>query len=331
MVLLVPTVGGLLSFRVHTFATVEPASDFVESLSPPELREGLVAFWVLQSPPDPNAEASTSVEVVVLVRDPEREDHVHLTSFVDMESAESFVRLEVRKGLDLQQVLVYWAALVSVEADGAGSVRLSPSMPPSTAVDISVQEEEAAAALAQEEAAAALVREGAAAALVREEAAAALVHEEEAAAALVREGAAAALVREGAAAALVREEAAAAAALVREEEAAAVQEAEEEAAVALVREAAAAALVREEAAAALVRDEAAAALVQEEAGAALVQEEEAGAALVQAEDDGEEEIGDREGPGIDEVVDEVRRVLEVKRWDKSSNLFGGFESPPGKF
>ncbi len=52
----------------------------------------------------------------------------------------------------------------------------------------------------------------------------------------------------------------------------------------------------------------------------------------QAEEDvGGEQIGDREGPGIDEVVDEVRRVLEAKRWDKSSNPFGGFDSPPGKF
>ncbi|MEE8369240.1 MAG: hypothetical protein V3S00_00565, partial [Dehalococcoidia bacterium] len=99
--LLVPTVGGLLSYEMRTFASVEPAEEYLQSLSPLELSDGIITFWALEPEPAYGRAIPKRTEAVVLVRDEMKADVMHLTSFLDMESAQSFVDQEAQRGLSL--------------------------------------------------------------------------------------------------------------------------------------------------------------------------------------------------------------------------------------
>ncbi len=52
---------------------------------------------------------------------------------MDVETAQAFARHEVKRGLGLSQVLVYWAACVGIEVDTLGRIQLWPSSPPAPA------------------------------------------------------------------------------------------------------------------------------------------------------------------------------------------------------
>ena len=52
-----------------------------------------------------------------MTRDPGRPGVIQLSSFVDMESAESFLRFEAERGLDLGRVMLYWALPVDISED----------------------------------------------------------------------------------------------------------------------------------------------------------------------------------------------------------------------
>ena len=131
LLLLVPNSVGPYSFQLFTFPETSSATAFVESTFPPSTNNGLIAFWALHERPQtlPNEGTNKVGETVVLIRDEVRMDIAQVFSFVDMESAHSFVRLEAQNGLSLQFVSVYWTLPVAIEADGEGFVRLTPEAP----------------------------------------------------------------------------------------------------------------------------------------------------------------------------------------------------------
>ncbi|MCH7522686.1 MAG: AAA family ATPase, partial [Chloroflexi bacterium] len=124
--------GAVLSFQLHSFTETESAAQFIQSRFPPGMKQGIFAFWAIQREPQqpPDAELRRTNDAVVMLRDPARPGVVELISCVDMASAQSLVRGEVREGLDLSLVMVYWAMPVAIETDENGIYRLSPSAPP---------------------------------------------------------------------------------------------------------------------------------------------------------------------------------------------------------
>lgn len=112
LLLLVPTESGL-SFGVLPFQDVEAARRYAQSNLPLCAHRHLVAFWTLQTPPGPNSQDHG--EAIVMIRHPRRPDVAQLFSFVDMDAAQLFLRQEVEGGLDLGQVMVYWAAPVEID------------------------------------------------------------------------------------------------------------------------------------------------------------------------------------------------------------------------
>lgn len=120
--LLVPDNAGVTSFRLKQFFAVEEAAEFIQTL--PSI-SGLHAFWGLHEQPA----ADTNGEAMVLIRATEGSQTVYVVSFVDLASALSFARFEVKRGMNPNLLLIYWAEIVDVDADETG-VHLSPDRPP---------------------------------------------------------------------------------------------------------------------------------------------------------------------------------------------------------
>ena len=119
LLLLIPTEGGF-AFRLFPFADEEALRAYIARHEP---QHGAIAFWALQSesPASPAVASEGRPEPVVLIRDATRTGLVNLYSFVDMESVNSFVREEAGNGLDLRNVLVYWASAVLIDASAWGT------------------------------------------------------------------------------------------------------------------------------------------------------------------------------------------------------------------
>src|SRR3989304_3789663 len=130
ILVMIPDVAGVSSFRVSTFPHAEAAAGFVTSLTRQQ-RERAHAFWALQEAPDggPDGDDSTG-EAMVLIRSSEGSDLMYVVSFLDIESAQSFARFEVKRGMHLGLILVYWASMVNVVLNDDG-VQLIPELPPS--------------------------------------------------------------------------------------------------------------------------------------------------------------------------------------------------------
>jgi hypothetical protein len=113
LLLLIPADGGL-SFRLFAFAGQEAAAAYIARLaSPIDSKPRHVAFRALHSPVVPEG-TTGPLEAVVLVRDAHRPGIVDLYSFVDMDSANAFLKQDGAHGRDLRHVLVYWAAPVQL-------------------------------------------------------------------------------------------------------------------------------------------------------------------------------------------------------------------------
>ena len=112
LLVLIPSEGGLY-FRLQAFLSVESATAYIEHHFPAQA-DRIVAFWALHRPYGPQGLDSTGepLEAVVMVRDIDRPGVVRLSSFVDMQSANAFVRAEAMRGLNLRLVLIFWAAPV---------------------------------------------------------------------------------------------------------------------------------------------------------------------------------------------------------------------------
>ena len=90
LVVMIPDVAGVSSFRLSTFTDAAAATRFILSLSRPQ-RERAHAFWALQAEPaDPLETEDNAGEAMVLIRSAEGSDLVYVVSFVDIESAQSF-------------------------------------------------------------------------------------------------------------------------------------------------------------------------------------------------------------------------------------------------
>src|SRR5205809_2418745 len=132
LVVMIPDVAGVSSFRLSKFPDAQAAARFIQSLSRPQ-RERAHAFWALQAEPaDPLDTEDNSGEAMVLIRSSEESDLVYVVSFVDIESAQSFARFEVKRGMHLGLILIYWASMVNVVLSD-DKVQLIPERPPRVA------------------------------------------------------------------------------------------------------------------------------------------------------------------------------------------------------
>ncbi len=134
---LVSDASGRASFKTHTFADAESATDFVLYWFPNQSEGGIISFWAMTHEPtfgldDPSESAA---EPLVMIRDVTRDGVVYLFSFSDIESAQAFLREEVQHGTDLAAMMLYWAVPVRMEADPWGKMMLTPSLPPGTIRD----------------------------------------------------------------------------------------------------------------------------------------------------------------------------------------------------
>src|SRR5438132_8125722 len=129
LVVMIPDVAGVSSFRLTTFTDAQAAARFIVSLSRPQ-RERTHAFWALQREPADLLETEDNGgEAMVLIRSAEGSDLVYVVSFVDIESAQSFARFEVKRGMHLGLILIYWASMVNVIL-GDDKVQLIPERAP---------------------------------------------------------------------------------------------------------------------------------------------------------------------------------------------------------
>lgn len=130
LLVLVPYVAGVSSYRSHAFHDAPSAADFIQASVPPELRRGVLAFWALHRPPPSSSPGEG--EALVLIASPDGSGQIYVVSFVDLESAQSFARFEVKRGLDLSLLSIYWAQLVSI-SEGPEGIRIAPEEPPAAA------------------------------------------------------------------------------------------------------------------------------------------------------------------------------------------------------
>jgi len=156
LMVMVSDASGLASFQLHSFSGVEDAEAFIHNWTRGRLDQGIIPFWAFTLPPDPETiDQPLTVEPIVLIRDAERPGVVYPFSFVDIDTAQSFVRHEAQRGMDLSQALIYWAVCARIEVDTAGSLRLIPGNPPAVARNDPVEAAERliAAAFAEAQAA----------------------------------------------------------------------------------------------------------------------------------------------------------------------------------
>ena len=129
---LVSDASGRASFKTHTFADAESATDFVLYWFPNQSEGGIISFWAMTHEPSFGLDNSSesSAEPLVMIRDVTRDGVVYLFSFSDIESARAFLREEVQHGTDLASMMLYWAVPVRMEADPWGKMMLTPALPP---------------------------------------------------------------------------------------------------------------------------------------------------------------------------------------------------------
>ncbi|MCH8815894.1 MAG: hypothetical protein IH957_12540 [Chloroflexi bacterium] len=127
---LVPEIAGAPTYRVNRFPNVDEGTQFIDGSIAPISRPGAHIFWALHEGPSaagpPDGDKG---EALVLIRPARDEDTIHIVSFIDIESAQSFARFEVKRGLDLGLLMIYWAAFAQVVETPFG-LRLNPAEPP---------------------------------------------------------------------------------------------------------------------------------------------------------------------------------------------------------
>jgi hypothetical protein len=111
------------------FRDVESAEAFIRSrVERPEM-QGFLAFWTLGEEPDVvGLDGEQDPEVMIVVRDRERPDFVHPSTFRDMQSAQIFLRSD--PGFSPSDASICWALPINITRDRTEVVRLSPSLPP---------------------------------------------------------------------------------------------------------------------------------------------------------------------------------------------------------
>ena len=146
LMLLTTDAAGPSTRRLHIFADAESAADYINFWFPAAQPRDVLAFWAL--PDDPAAAANKGEaestrakvdsaspteqrdEVIVMVRHPQHEDSVDPFSFPDVPAANRFVRREMKRGLDLRSVGIYWAAFAKIDSLANGAAAITPATPP---------------------------------------------------------------------------------------------------------------------------------------------------------------------------------------------------------
>jgi hypothetical protein len=127
---LVPDAFGLSCLRLESFTDADCAASYIQSRSTNGTNNSIYAFWALHG--RPAGEAENGFECLVLIRRENDSGVVSPLSFVDMESAVSAARYELRTGLDPRLLLIFWGVPVTIEFGNQGKVSLNPAVPPGT-------------------------------------------------------------------------------------------------------------------------------------------------------------------------------------------------------
>jgi hypothetical protein len=128
LIMLAPDAQGIATYRLHEFPSAKAAEIFVDVTLRGQVNERTVIFWALNGQPGPDIYA----EPLVLIRDA-ASPVVYLFSFADLNSCHDFIRHEMTRGLDLRQVMVYWAVPAAVDRDIWGRAVVTPGSPPRSA------------------------------------------------------------------------------------------------------------------------------------------------------------------------------------------------------
>jgi hypothetical protein len=104
VLLLVPSGGGM-AFQLFAVESEAAAAAFVQKQYP-QLAEKSITFRPRAA--QPKRYAGEEGEALVLVADSERPGMVYVSSFDEMEAAESFLRFEEKNGMDMSLVTTYW-------------------------------------------------------------------------------------------------------------------------------------------------------------------------------------------------------------------------------
>jgi hypothetical protein len=129
---LIPDSAGISSFRLTLQPDVASAEAQIGALTA-NVRRGTHAFWAMHE--RPAVDDSMHVEALVLIRSKPDSDVVYVVSFLDIESALSFTRFELRRGLHIRNVMMYWAAFTQVREELEG-VSIIPTIAPPTVADV---------------------------------------------------------------------------------------------------------------------------------------------------------------------------------------------------
>jgi hypothetical protein len=129
---LVTDAAGTATYKRHVFSDIESATDFVLYWFPNQNEGGIISFWAMTYEPSSGFDSAIEAvaEPLVMIRDHVRENIVYLFSFTDIESATAFLREEIRHGIDLGAMMLYWAVPVRMAADPWGKMILTPSVAP---------------------------------------------------------------------------------------------------------------------------------------------------------------------------------------------------------
>ncbi|MEX0800156.1 MAG: hypothetical protein WD379_02945 [Dehalococcoidia bacterium] len=127
-VLLIRDSSAMGAFQLHAFEDEEAAAEFVKAWIPPSSEHGSLAFWIgdRQAMRLPGSNEERAAEVVVLIRDEDEPDIVYPFSMPDMELAQAWLDEEARRGLDMDLVLVHWAARAQISRDHWGKIHFVP-------------------------------------------------------------------------------------------------------------------------------------------------------------------------------------------------------------
>jgi hypothetical protein len=128
---LIPDSGGISSFSLTLQPDVASAEAQIGALTA-NVRRGTHAFWAMHE--RPAVDDSMHVEAIVLIRAKPDSEVVYVVSFLDIESALSFTRFELRRGLHIRNVMIYWAAFTQVREELEG-VSIIPAVAPPTVAD----------------------------------------------------------------------------------------------------------------------------------------------------------------------------------------------------
>jgi hypothetical protein len=129
---LIPDSAGISSFRFTLQDDVAGAEAQIGALTA-NVRRGAHAFWAMHQ--RPAVDDSMHVEAMVLIRAKPDSDIVYVVSYLDIESALSFTRFELKRGLHIRNVMIYWAAFTQVREELEG-VSIIPAVAPPTVADV---------------------------------------------------------------------------------------------------------------------------------------------------------------------------------------------------